>query len=74
MIAGILLVIGGLNWGLVGISGFLGQNWDLVKLLFIDLIKIPLLAWIVYIVVGVSAVLHLSCCIKGCSCEKCEIK
>ena len=44
----ILLVIGGLNWGLVGLFSF-----DLVKAILGDM---TLLSRLVYIVVGLSAV------------------
>ena len=47
-VALILIVIGGLNWGLVGIF-----NFNLVKAIFGDL---TILARIVYILVGLSAV------------------
>ncbi len=53
MIAFILLVIGGLNWGLVGIGGFAGANWNVVNLL---LGSWPSVEWIVYILVGLSAI------------------
>lgn len=53
MIAFILLIIGGLNWGLVGIGGFAGANWNVVNLL---LGSWPSVEWIVYILVGLSAV------------------
>ena len=43
----ILLVVGGLNWGLVGLFGF-----DLVKTIFGDM---TFLSRLVYILVGVSA-------------------
>jgi hypothetical protein len=46
-IALILVVIGGLNWGLVGIFGF-----DLVSYLFSS---VYIIARIIYILVGVSA-------------------
>jgi len=46
-IALILLIIGGLNWGLVGAGG-----WDLVDMI---LGSIPWLAKIVYILVGIAA-------------------
>jgi len=52
MVAFILLVIGGLNWGLVGIGGFVGANWNVVDLL---LGSWPSVEWIVYILVGLSA-------------------
>ena len=47
-LAAILLVIGGLNWGLVGLFSF-----DLVKAILGDM---TLLSRLVYIVVGLSAV------------------
>jgi len=48
-IALVLVVIGGLNWGLVGIN----PSYDLVMLL---LGFMPVLAQLVYLLVGVSAV------------------
>ena len=64
-VAMILLVVGGLNWGLVGIF-----NFDLVNWLFVSLINVVALAKIVYIVVGISAVYVLvtvvcPCCKSG---------
>jgi len=53
VLAFILLVVGGLNWGLVGLGGFVGANWNLVNMIFGSW---PVLEWIVYILVGVSAV------------------
>ena len=47
-VAIVLLVIGGLNWGLVGIFGF-----DLVATIFGDM---SILSRIVYAVVGLSAI------------------
>lgn len=48
-----LLIIGGLNWGLVGIGGFAGGNWNVVNLL---LGAWPQVEWVVYILVGLAAV------------------
>lgn len=53
MIAFILLIIGGLQWGLIGIGGFVGSNWDILGRL---LGSWPSVLWIVYILVGLSAV------------------
>ena len=47
-IAVILLIIGGLNWGLVGIF-----SWDLVAAIFGDM---SVVARIVYILVGLSGI------------------
>jgi len=43
----VLVFIGGLNWGLIGIGG-----WNLVDMIFGS---IPILARIIYILVGISA-------------------
>ena len=51
LIAGVLLVIGGLNWGFVGLLDF-----DLVATIFGDMSAISRL---VYVMVGLSAVLML---------------
>ena len=48
VIAAILLVVGGLNWGLVGLFGF-----DLVATLFGNM---SIVSRLVYVLVGVSAV------------------
>ena len=55
-VAMILLLVGGLNWGLVG-----AFNLDLVKAILGDM---SLLSRIVYIVVGVSAVYVLAISLK----------
>lgn len=50
-IAYILTIIGGLNWGLVGLSGF-----NLVSFLFGDLSAV---SQMIYILVGLSALILL---------------
>lgn len=52
IISYLLIIIGALNWGLVGLF-----NFDLVALLFGEM---SLLARIVYIAVGVSAIVSIS--------------
>jgi uncharacterized membrane protein YuzA (DUF378 family) len=47
MVAGLLVIIGGLNWGLVGVAGL-----DAVKLAFGS---VPILVTVVYDLVGLSA-------------------
>ena len=53
----LLLIVGGLNWGLVGLFGF-----DLVATLFGEM---SVLSRIVYVLVGVSSVLQIAPLIKG---------
>ncbi len=53
MIAFILLVVGGINWGLVGLGYFAGSSWNVVNML---LGSWPQVESLVYVLVGVSAV------------------
>ena len=53
----VLLIVGGLNWGLVGLFGF-----DLVAALFGDM---STLSRIVYILVGLSALWQIFPLLKG---------
>jgi uncharacterized membrane protein YuzA (DUF378 family) len=63
MTAWILVIIGGLNWLLIGLGGFFGGNWDVVALL---LGSWPVVQWLVYIVIGLSAVYELFTHRKNC--------
>lgn len=63
----ILVMIGALNWGLVGLGGFMKMNWNVVNLL---LGSWPQVEWVVYILVGVSAVAML---FKD-SCKMCRME
>jgi len=56
MIAWILVMIGGLNWLLIGLGGFFGANWNVVNLI---LGSWPQVEWLVYILVGLSAVYEI---------------
>jgi hypothetical protein len=67
-ITGALVIIGGINWGLVGLGMVLGKGsaWNVVNLL---LNSVPTVEAIVYLLVGVSALLM----IFGCKCKKCSV-
>lgn len=69
-IAWVLLVVGALNWGLVGVA-----NLNLVNLIFGGA---PMLERIVYVFVGLAAVISLlaSKCKKcvDASCEECKVE
>ena len=58
LVTWILIIVGALNWGLVGIGGFMGAgaDWNLVKML---LGSMPQGESIVYILVGLSAVYEI---------------
>ena len=63
----ILVVIGGLNWGLVGIGMLLGKagGYNLVSML---LGSWPMVEGVVYLIVGLATVMKL----VGCKCAKCK--
>lgn len=67
MIAKILVIIGGVNWGLIGIGMLLGQGgtFNVVRLI---LGSVPGLEAIVYVLVGIAGVIM----IFGCKCGKCK--
>jgi uncharacterized membrane protein YuzA (DUF378 family) len=58
MFTWILLVIGGLNWGLIGIF-----DWNLVEVIFGGF---PWLVQVVYVLVGVSALFAVAMHSKSC--------
>ena len=57
-IVGILLIVGGLNWGVVGITNLMGSPFDLVEWIGY-LLGLPVVADLIYVVVGLSAVVVL---------------
>lgn len=66
MVAWALVLVGALNWGLVGLGMLVsGSDWNLVNLL---LGSWPTLEAVVYLLVGVSAVYSLVGC--GMTCKK----
>lgn len=64
MVTGVLALVGALNWGLVGLGNFLNTNLNLVNLL---LGAWPTVEWIVYLLVGVSALVYAVDFFKSCS-------
>jgi uncharacterized membrane protein YuzA (DUF378 family) len=69
LVAVILLIIGGLNWGVIGLFnlGLDFFNFDLVKLLFGSF---PILVHLVYVLFGVAALYKIYVITaKKCSCK-----
>ncbi len=61
----ILLIIGGLNWGLTGVGMLMDSNLNVVNMI---LGSMPTIEAIIYILVGVAALVKLF----GCPCKKCK--
>ncbi|QQR82921.1 DUF378 domain-containing protein [Candidatus Campbellbacteria bacterium] len=70
MVTWILVIVGAVNWGLVGLGGFFGSNWNLVNLIFGNW---SWLEGVVYILVGVAGVMSIFSC-KCSKCNSCEVK
>lgn len=60
----VLLIVGGINWGLVGIGVLMNTNLNIVGMIFGPF---GMIEAIVYVLVGVAAVMKLI----GCKCKKC---
>lgn len=66
MVGKVLVVVGALNWGLVGLGSFFGgANWNLVSML---LGSMPTVENVVYVLVGIAGVVMA----VGCKCSKCS--
>ena len=60
----VLMLIGGLNWGLVGVGMLMGSDLNVVHLV---VGSVPTLEAVVYVLVGLAAVMKLF----SCKCKKC---
>jgi uncharacterized membrane protein YuzA (DUF378 family) len=49
----VLVIVGGINWGLVGLGMLMMKDWNVVNLI---LGGVPMLEAIVYVLVGAAAV------------------
>jgi uncharacterized membrane protein YuzA (DUF378 family) len=52
-IARILVIVGGINWGLIGLGMLMGSDWNVVKMIFGN---IATLEAVIYILVGLAAI------------------
>lgn len=69
MVEFVLVIVGGLNWGLIGLAGFMGgADWNVVRML---LGAWPSVESLVYVLVGLSAI-HLVITHKN-DCRHCEV-
>ena len=62
-IAFVLLIVGGLNWGLIALGTYMGSTWNVVGLV---LGSWPSVESLVYLLVGLSALLLVSTHKKDC--------
>ncbi|MEZ0208990.1 MAG: DUF378 domain-containing protein [Candidatus Paceibacterota bacterium] len=55
-IARILVIVGGINWGLVGLGMLMGSDWNVVHMIFGS---VSMLEAVIYVLVGLSAVMMI---------------
>ncbi len=61
----VLVVVGAINWGLVGLGWLMGgADWNVVHMIFGSMMTLEA---VIYILVGVAGVSKLF----GCRCKKC---
>ena len=65
-IGGLLLIIGGLNWGIIGLGMLMGKMWNVVDMV---LGRWPVVEGIVYLLVCIAAIMMM---FGGCKCAKCK--
>lgn len=63
VVAWILIIVGALNWGLVGLGGFLGGSWNVVAMI---LGSWPMVEWLVYVLVGAAGIYEMVTHRKNC--------
>ncbi len=68
MIAKILVIVGGVNWGLVGLGMLLGKSAYAFNVVDMLVGFSPIVEGLVYLLVGIAAVMM----IFGCKCAKCK--
>lgn len=62
----LLVIVGGLNWGLVGLGNWMGNapdSWNVVRML---LVQWPMVENLVYVLVGLSALMMIFSMKKDC--------
>ena len=65
----VLVIVGGLNWGLIAIGNWMGSNWNIVNLI---LGMWPTIENLVYLLVGISAIVLIFK--RHCNCASCSVK
>lgn len=68
LIAKILLIVGGINWGLIGLGALMGKGVEAWNVVHMVLGSWPVVEAVVYLLVGIAAVMKI---FGGCRCKKC---
>ncbi len=69
IVAKIILVVGGINWGFVGLGMLMGESADAWNVIHVSFGQMPELEALIYLLVGAAAVME----IFGCKCKKCIV-
>jgi uncharacterized membrane protein YuzA (DUF378 family) len=67
MVVYALVIIGALNWGLVGLGWLISSSdWNIVHMLVGQWMQVEA---VIYVLVGLAGVYKLVMCSKGCNCN-----
>ncbi|MCJ7479017.1 MAG: DUF378 domain-containing protein [Candidatus Nanohaloarchaeota archaeon QJJ-7] len=55
----ILIIVGALNWGLVGLGGFIGSDLNVVDIVFAQALGLGVLADLIYLLVGIAGLYEI---------------
>lgn len=67
MVGKVLVIVGGVNWGILGGAMLMGKTMEEGNVLHMIVGSMPTFEAIVYVLVGLAAVMM----IFGCRCKKC---
>jgi uncharacterized membrane protein YuzA (DUF378 family) len=74
LVVSILLFIGALNWGLVGIGGFLNMDLNVVDMLFGSFLLVANILYVLIGLAGIAFIVSFFRCPDCCSCKSCGTK
>jgi len=74
IVVSLLIFIGALNWGLVGIGGFLNMDLNVVDMLFGSFLLGANIIYILICLAGIAFDVSFFRCPDCCSCNSCGVK
>lgn len=63
LVSWVLIIVGALNWGLIGLGGFMGSDWNVV---YMVLGAWPQVEWLAYVLVGAAGVYEVMTHKRNC--------
>ena len=74
IVVSLLIFIGALNWGLVGVGGFLNMDLNVVDMLFGSFLLGANIIYVLIGLAGVAFIVNFFRCPDCCACNTCGVK